>query len=76
MSTTAIVCWVVAAALLFWIVGAYNRLVRLRAAIVRQFAPVDEQFRQRQALLQQQLEALSLVAERGAASGTWSQGAY
>ena len=59
MSTTQIVGLVVAAALLFWAVGAYNRLVRLRAAIVRQFAPVDEQFRQRHALLQRLLDALT-----------------
>ena len=59
MSTTQIVGLVAAAALLFWAVGAYNRLVRLRAAIVRQFVPVDEQFRQRHALLQQLLDALT-----------------
>ncbi len=47
------------AALLFWIVGAYNRLVRLRGAIVRRFPPVDEQFRLRHALLQQQLDVIA-----------------
>ena len=50
-----------AAVLLFWAVGAYNRLVRLRGAIVRAFAPVDEQFRQRHALLLQLLDALAAV---------------
>jgi LemA protein len=35
--------------------------VRLRAAIVRQFAPVDEQFRQRHALLLQLVDALTPV---------------
>lgn len=59
MSTAQIIVWVVAAALLFWSVGAYNRLVRLRGAIVRRFVPVDEQFRQRQALLQQQIDTLA-----------------
>ena len=59
MSTFQIVCWVVGAALLFWVVGAYNRLVGLRSAIVRQFAPVDEQFRLRHALLHEQLETLA-----------------
>ena len=58
MTTAQIVGSVGAAALLFWIVGAYNRLVQLRAALVRQFAPVDEQFRQRQALLLQLLGEL------------------
>jgi LemA protein len=59
MTTTQIVWAVVAAALLFWIVGAYNRLVRLRGAIVRRFVPVDEQFKLRHALLQQQIDALA-----------------
>jgi LemA protein len=61
MSSPQIIGLVVAAALLFWIVGAYNRLVRLRGTIVRRFAPVDEQFRQRHALLLQQLDALAPV---------------
>jgi len=51
MSTSTIVAWAVAAVLLFWTVGAYNRLVALRGALVRGFAPVDTQFRQRHALL-------------------------
>lgn len=59
MSNLQIVCWVVGAALLFWIVGAYNRLVGLRSAIVRQFAPIDEQFRLRHALLHEQLATLT-----------------
>lgn len=61
MTTTQIIGAVMAAVLLFWSVGAYNRLVRLRGAIVRQFAPVDEQFRARHALLLQQLDALAPV---------------
>lgn len=59
MTASQIVGWAVAALLLFWAVGAYNRLVRLRGAIVRQFAPVDEQFRRRHALLLQLLDALA-----------------
>ena len=59
MSTMQIVGGVVCAALLFWVVGAYNRLVRLRGAIVRRFVPVDEQFKLRHALLQQQIDALA-----------------
>lgn len=35
--------WIVAALLLFWGIGAYNRLVRLRAAVARAFAALDEQ---------------------------------
>jgi LemA protein len=59
VSSLQIVCWVSVAAGLFWVVGAYNRLVGLRGAIVRQFAPVDEQFRLRHALLHEQLETLA-----------------
>ena len=59
MTTSQIALWVAAAALLFWAVGAYNRLVRMRGEIVRQFAAVDAQFRERQALLLQLLDALS-----------------
>jgi LemA protein len=59
MSTPEIVGWAVAALLVFWAVGAYNRLVRLRGTIVRLFAPVDEQFRQRHALLLTLLDALA-----------------
>ena len=47
-----------AAVLLFWAVGAYNRLVRLRGAIVRQFVPVEEQLRLRHGLL---LEWVSML---------------
>ena len=61
MSTTEVVCAVIVAALLFWIVGAYNRLVRLRGTIVRQFLPVEMQLTQREALLMQQLDALASV---------------
>ncbi|MCC6814312.1 MAG: LemA family protein [Rubrivivax sp.] len=35
--------WIAAALLLFWGIGAYNRLVRLRAAVTRAFAALDEQ---------------------------------
>jgi len=59
MSTSQIVGGVVAASLLFWIVGAYNRLVRLRGEIVRRFPPVDEQFTHRHTLLQQQLDVVA-----------------
>jgi LemA protein len=61
LSKFEIIVCIVAAGLLFWIVGAYNRLVQLRGAIVRQFVPVDEQFRARQALLLQQIDALAPV---------------
>lgn len=49
--------WIVAAVLLFWAVGAYNRLVRSRAAIKLSFASVEAHIRQRDALLAQWLGA-------------------
>lgn len=60
MSSAQIALWTAAAALLFWTVGAYNRLVRMRGAIVRHFAAVDAQFCERQALLLQLLDTLTL----------------
>ena len=66
MSTTQIVGGVLAALLLFWTVGAYNRLVRLRGTIVRQFAAVDEQFRARHALLLELTDALAPVLSNAA----------
>lgn len=66
MTTIEIACWVVGAALLFWVVGAYNRLVQLRGAIPRQFAPVQAQIRQRHALLLQQLDTLTPVLQSAA----------
>ena len=52
--------WVVAAVLLFWTVGAYNRLVRLRAAIKLSFVNVEARARQRDALLAQWLNAAAV----------------
>jgi LemA protein len=51
MITSTLALWIGAAVLLFWAVGAFNRLVGLRNEIVRSFVLVDEQFRQRNALL-------------------------
>ena len=59
MDSTEITIGIAAAVLLFWTVGAYNRLVRLRHLLVRAFGPVDEQFRQRQGLLQALCDALA-----------------
>jgi LemA protein len=52
MDTTQIGIGIGVAVLLFWTVGAYNRLVRLRNAILRGFAPVDAQYLVRQGELQ------------------------
>jgi len=61
VTTAQTILWVVGAALLFWLVGAYNRLVSLRGAIVRQFVPVESQLTQRHGLLLQQIDALTPV---------------
>jgi len=59
MTTTEGTVTAIAAVVVFWIVGAYNRLVRLRSDLVARFGTVDERYRQRQALLEGQLELLS-----------------
>lgn len=63
MSLVSILFWGMAAVLLFWTVGAYNRLVRLRNHILRRFAPVDQQLAVRSALLQRQIDALAALPE-------------
>ncbi len=59
MTTTQGTATAVGAVLVFWIVGAYNRLVRLRSDLVARFAAVDERYRQRHALLESQLDLLA-----------------
>lgn len=61
MTTTQITGAGIAAVLLFWIVGAYNRMVRLRNALVARFNAVDVAFRERHALIEQQVELLGSV---------------
>ena len=65
MNQLPVAFWVLAAVALFWAVGAYNRLVRLRNVILHRFAPVDQQLASRSALLQRQLDTL---AAQGAVS--------
>ena len=60
--------WIVAAVLVFWAVGAYNRLVRLRATIKLSFAGVEAHIRQRDALLAQWLADCS--GALGASNGS------
>jgi len=59
MTTTEATLAVIGAILVFWIVGAYNRMVRLRNDLVARFAAVDERYRQRHVLLHSQLDLLS-----------------
>jgi LemA protein len=58
----------VAAVLVFWMVGAYNRLVALRNGIVTAFAQVDEALQRRGAAVAPLVAALRgpLAAEQGA----------
>jgi len=66
LSRFEIGAWIVGAVLLFWTVGAYNRLVALRNAIVRSFAPLDVAYVERRALLDRQVDAAeSLLAQAG-----------
>lgn len=51
MSTSQIVAWIVVAVLVFWAVGAYNRLVRLRNVIGNAFAQIDVQLKRRYDLI-------------------------
>ena len=38
-----VILWIAVALIVFWAVGAYNRLVRLRSQTVQAFAAVNEQ---------------------------------
>jgi LemA protein len=46
--------WVALALALFWVVGAYNRLVRLRGQVLLAFQPLDARMAQFIVLLQEQ----------------------
>lgn len=56
-NTFSFLPWLIGAVLMFWSVGAYNRLVRLRNTILRRFAPVDQHLESRSTLLEQQIDA-------------------
>lgn len=51
----------IAAALMFWAVGARNRLVRMRNEITNCFGVVQAQLKQRQSLLSQWIDSLQPV---------------
>lgn len=59
MTTTEATLAGVSAVVVFWIVGAYNRMVRLRNDLVARFVAVDERYRQRHVLLHSQFDLLS-----------------
>jgi LemA protein len=61
MTTQQTLLLIAAAVLVFWAVGAYNRLVRLRHAISASFVGLETQITQRHALLLRWTEALRPV---------------
>lgn len=50
--SSSVMIWVTWAVVLFWAIGAYNRLVRLRAKALAAFAALDEQLLHYVALVQ------------------------
>lgn len=58
MSSLQITLVAVVSILAFWAVGAYNRLMGLRNAILSGFGPVDQQLQARHTLLQRKINAL------------------
>lgn len=59
MFSTRTVLILVAALLAFWAVGAYNRLVRLRSAVVGAWAPLEVQLKRRHGLARELGELLA-----------------
>jgi LemA protein len=59
MSTTQITLLALAAVLLFWAVGAYNRLILLRNAVARSFVALAVQIGRRNELLEQWVTQLA-----------------
>jgi hypothetical protein len=49
--------WIATAVLLFWFVGAYNRLVRLRAAVLQAYATLDAALRKQLDFVQASITA-------------------
>jgi len=59
MFSTQVVVILVVALLVFWAVGAYNRLVRLRSAMVAAWVPLDAQLKRRHGLARELGEMLA-----------------
>jgi LemA protein len=55
MTTSSVVSWTIAAVLMFWSVGAYNRLMRLRAEANTAFASVEAELARQVELVRSQL---------------------
>lgn len=61
MGVSKLFLWITAAVLLFWVVGAYNRMVRQRNAILRSYADLDTQMQLRNDALLRQATALQAL---------------
>ena len=66
MTTAELSVAVAAAILVFWLVGAYNRMVALRNALGARFAQVAELMRRRAALLDQQIVTIAATMAHAA----------
>jgi LemA protein len=64
MTSSQIIGAALAAVMVFWIVGAYNRLVSLRSVVTRSFQPVELQIRHRDRLLGHWLDLLRPLVEQ------------
>jgi len=60
--TQALWLWLVLALLVFWAVGAYNRLMRLRAQVLISFQPVDRYYCRMVALVDETMPDLATEA--------------
>ena len=64
MTDAQIVAMAGGAVLVFWAVGAYNRLIALRDGVAKAFAPVDAQLQHRHELLLQWADGLHSVLDQ------------
>ncbi len=65
MTWLDVLLWLLPAVLIFWSVGAYNRLVRLRAAVHQAYASLDVEFVRQAELAASALPVQDSVLEEG-----------
>lgn len=65
--------WLLLSVLVFWALGAYNRLVRLRAQVAQQFGPLESVLMNYQELVHQAVTAAAAAPQLWATSyaPTW-----
>ncbi len=63
MDSSTLTLIAVTALLVFWAVGAHNRLVRLSNAVAAEHAPIDAHLRERQQVLAQWLQLTETLAQ-------------